>query len=73
MLDKVVGYFVGGTTNLVPGTGFIRDWYSPDNSSDYNSALKHTDEAAAALGIGLVGREPAQSLPEVYSLLLVPD
>lgn len=31
----------------MPGTGFIRDWYSPDNSSDYNSALKHTDEAAA--------------------------
>ena len=52
--DKVVGYFVGGATNLVPGAGFIRDWYSPDNSSDYNSALKHTDEAAAVLGTSMV-------------------
>lgn len=38
----------------MPGTGFIRDWYSPDNSSDYNSALKHTDEAAAVLGTSMV-------------------
>ena len=53
--DKVVGYVVGTATNLIPGTGFIRDWYSPDKSSDYNSALKHTDEAAAALGIGMIG------------------
>ena len=53
-IDKVVGYIVGGATNVVPGTGFIRDWYSPDNSSDYNSALKHTDEAAAVLGTSMV-------------------
>ena len=53
--DKVAGYSIGFVTNLIPGTGFIRDWYSPDNSSDYNSALKHTDEAAAALGIGMIG------------------
>ena len=38
----------------MPGTGIIRDRYSPDNSSDYNSALKRTDEAAAALGIGMM-------------------
>ena len=53
-IDKAVGYIVGGATNVVPGTGFIRDWYSPDNSSDYNSALKHTDEAAAVLGTSMV-------------------
>ena len=52
--DKVVGYFVGGVTNVVPGTGFIRDWYSPDNSADYNSALKRTDEAAAVMGTGMM-------------------
>ena len=53
-VDKAAGYFIGGVTNVVPGTGFIRDWYSPDNSADYNSALRRTDNAAAALGVGMI-------------------
>ena len=53
-VDKAAGYFIGGVTNVVPGTGFIRDWYSPDNSEDYNTALKRTDETAAALGTGMM-------------------
>ena len=52
-VDKAVGYFIGGATNLVPGTGFMRDWYTPDNSADYNSALRRTDNAAATLGVGM--------------------
>ena len=53
-VDKAAGYFIGGVTNVVPGTGFIRDWYSPDNSEDYNTAIKRTDETAAALGTGMM-------------------
>ena len=54
LVDKAAGYFIGGVTNVVPGTGFMRDWYSPDNSADYNSALRRTDNAAAALGVGMI-------------------
>ena len=54
LVDKAAGYFIGGVANVVPGTGFMRDWYSPDNSADYNSALRRTDNAAAALGVGMI-------------------
>ena len=53
-VDTAAGYFIGGITNVVPGTGFVRDWYSPDNSEDYNTALKRTDETAYALGTGMM-------------------
>ena len=54
LVDKAAGYFIGGVTNVVPGTGFMRDWYTLDNSADYNSALRRTDNAAAALGVGMI-------------------
>ena len=53
-VDKAAGYFIGGVTNVVPEAGFIRDWYSPDNSEDYNSALRRTDNAAAYIGVGMI-------------------
>ena len=53
-VDKVVGYAIGIATNLIPGTGTMRDAYSPNSSSDYNSTLQTTDDAASALGTALV-------------------
>ena len=48
--DKVVGMLVGTLTNLIPFSSFLRDFYSPDNSTDYNNALKSTDKAAMITG-----------------------
>ena len=38
--DKVAGYGIGLITDLVPGTGSLRDKYSPNDPSDYNIALR---------------------------------
>ena len=51
--DKVAGYGVGFITNLVPGTGSLRDRYSPSDPSDYNIALRDTDLAMIAVGENL--------------------
>ena len=51
--DKAVGYSVGTLTNIIPGTGFIRDLYSPTDSGDYNSALRNVDNAATVVGSGM--------------------
>ncbi|MBR5955526.1 MAG: RHS repeat-associated core domain-containing protein [Bacteroidales bacterium] len=48
--DKVIGCLIGAVTNVVPGTGPLRDSYSPNDPKDYNDALRATDEAAAAIG-----------------------
>ena len=48
--DTVIGYAIGATTNIVPGTSRLRDSYSPDDASDYNSALRTADNTAEAVG-----------------------
>lgn len=48
--DKIIGLFIGGVTNIIPGSGFIRDKYSPSNPQDYNFALEATDKAAKYVG-----------------------
>ena len=53
ILDKFVGYSLGLFTNVVPGTGRVRDLYKPTDSRDYNSALRDVDNAAAVVGTGM--------------------
>ena len=53
ILDKFVGYSLGLLTNVVPGTGRVRDLYTPTDSRDYNSALRDVDNAAAVVGTGM--------------------
>ena len=50
ILDKFAGYSLGLLSNIVPGTGRVRDLYKPTDSRDYNSALRDVDNAAAVLG-----------------------
>jgi RHS repeat-associated protein len=49
-LDKVVGFAYGIITNLIPGTDFLRDGYTPNNTADYNSGLKSADKTTALVG-----------------------
>ena len=51
--DKVAGFAIGTITNVIPGTGFVRDWYTPTDPEDYNDALKTTDAVAASVGAGM--------------------
>ena len=51
--DIVVGYGIGFITNILPNTGFIRDYYTPTDVSDYNNALQGMDNASMVMGIGL--------------------
>ncbi len=48
--DKLIGFIVGCLTNIIPGSGFVRDWYAPNSSSDYNNALQSVDHAAEVVG-----------------------
>ena len=48
--DKLVGFLVGYFTNTIPGTSFVRDWYSPTSSADYNNVLQNIDRAAEVVG-----------------------
>lgn len=48
--DKVAGYGIGLITDLVPGTGSLRDKYSPNDPSDYNIALRDVDLTMLAVG-----------------------
>ena len=41
-------------TNIIPGSGFIRDTYSHTDNWDYNNALRGVDNAAIALGTGMI-------------------
>ena len=52
--DAFVGYLVGTATNLIPGTESLRDSYSPTDPTDYNSALRISDNIAAAAGSTLM-------------------
>jgi hypothetical protein len=46
--DKIVGSGIGFLTNIVPGSSGVRDWYEPDDASDYNNALQAADVATMA-------------------------
>ena len=48
--DKIAGFGIGVLTNVVPGTGGLRDTYTPNNSSDYNNALRTADNTSMAVG-----------------------
>ena len=48
--DRIAGFCIGIVTNVVPGTGGLRDAYTPTNSSDYNNALRTADNASMAVG-----------------------
>ena len=51
--DVIVGYGIGFLTNVIPGTGGLRDLYTPTDAADYNNALRGADNASLALGAGL--------------------
>ena len=48
--DALIGYAIGAMTNIVPGSGELRDQYTPADSPDYNSALRTSDNVAATAG-----------------------
>ena len=48
--DKIFGFLVGYITNIIPGSGFVRDWYTPNSSADYNQTLQDVDQAAEVVG-----------------------
>ena len=48
--DKLFGYVIGSITNVIPGSGKLRDLYRPHDSKDYNRALENCDKAAIAVG-----------------------
>lgn len=52
--DVVWGYSIGLATNVIPGTGFLRDRYSPNDLSDYNNALQGVDNASIVVGSGMI-------------------
>ena len=52
-LDKAMGYLIGAATNIMPISG-ARDWYSPADASDYNTALQTTDNTFMAMGGSMV-------------------
>ena len=55
VLDKLFGLLIGFITNIVPGSGYLRDLYRPNNTRDYNSALEITDRAAETAGVFSIG------------------
>lgn len=52
--DVVVGYGIGLLTNIIPGSGNLRDTYAPTDPSDYNNALQGMDNASILVGDGMV-------------------
>jgi hypothetical protein len=52
--DKIVGALIGITTNIVPGSGFIRDIYKPEDKNDYNNTLQAVDNAAMIVAAGMI-------------------
>jgi hypothetical protein len=48
--DKAAGYGIGLFTDLVPGSGALRDKYTPNDPSDYNMALRDVDLTMFAVG-----------------------
>ena len=51
--DKLMGYFIGMATNIIPIHN-ARNWYPPTDVSDYNVALQSTDNAFMAMGGSMV-------------------
>ena len=52
--DVVVGYGIGLVTNIIPGSGTLRDTYTPNDPSDYNDALQGIDNASILIGEGMI-------------------
>lgn len=52
--DVVVGYGIGLVTNIIPGSGGLRDRYTPNDPSDYNNALQGVDNASILVGEGMI-------------------
>ena len=52
--DKIVGYALGTITSLLPGSSFVRDLYSPNSFSDYNTALTLADNVSFSIGAGMI-------------------
>ena len=52
--DIVAGYGIGFITNIIPGTGALRDSYTPNDPSDYNNALQGVDNASMAAGAAMI-------------------
>ena len=52
--DVVAGYGIGLVTNIIPGSGALRDAYTPNDPSDYNDALQGIDNASVLVGEGMI-------------------
>lgn len=52
--DKVAGAVIGTVTNIIPGTGFVRDLYAPSSGADYNEALRKADVVSAVAGVTMI-------------------
>jgi len=52
-LDKFMGYVIGSATNIIPFSNVVRNWYSPTDAADYNSALQTTDKTFMAIGTAM--------------------
>lgn len=52
--DVVAGYGIGIVTNIIPGSGGLRDSYAPNDPSDYNNALQGADYASVMIGDGMI-------------------
>ena len=52
--DKVVGFTYGVISDVIPGTGNIRDSYTPNDYDDYNAGLKSADKTSYIVGTALI-------------------
>ena len=52
--DVLIGYGIGLITNVIPGSGSLRDSYEPNDPSDYNNALQGVDNASILVGNGMI-------------------
>ena len=59
--DVIAGYCIGFVTNIVPGSGLLRDAYNPSNSEDYNNALRAADNATVFMGYTMAATGTAGS------------
>ncbi len=52
--DRVVGAAVGVATNVIPGSTFVRQYYTPTDAADYNNTLEAVDNVAVAVGTAAI-------------------
>ena len=52
--DVIVGYGIGLLTNIIPGSGHLRDVYTPTDAVDYNNALRAADNTSLVVGGGMI-------------------